>query len=350
MMSIVRTRRVAAFAALLVCFSVLPHVAAAADTPIRIWMDVDTANGIGEIDDGLALVQAFHSPNLQVMGVSAIFGNAPLKRTFPIALNVARVFGPKGLKVYRGAEGPRDLGTPNAGTQAMAAALRRHRMTIVAIGPATDVATLIERHPALTSRIDRIVMVAGRLPGQTFISAPKQPRPFTDFNFENDPAAMQVVLDSHVPLVFAPWQVASKTWITRRDLTRLQASGGSGLWIAATSQQWIDTWTQKLHARGGNPFDTLAIGYLNDPTLFKSMHVRAEIDYGPGDQPGQKDRIKPYLVVHPANAKRSVVYLESVSPRFHSILLSKLAGPRGLPPNKSDSNDPQSASDAPSNP
>ena len=60
-------------------------------TRTRIWIDCDPAIGIPgcDVDDGLALIQAFHSPELEVAGVSAVFGNAALEKTFPLAAEIS---------------------------------------------------------------------------------------------------------------------------------------------------------------------------------------------------------------------------------------------------------------------
>ena len=42
-----------------------------------VWLDVDTATGIGDVDDGLMLIQSFHSPEVKIRGISVVFGNAP---------------------------------------------------------------------------------------------------------------------------------------------------------------------------------------------------------------------------------------------------------------------------------
>ena len=293
----------------------------------RVWLDVDTANGIGEIDDGLALIQAFHSPELEIAGVSSVFGNAPLKQAHPIALNITRVFGPDDVEAQRGAGSAEARGEPSDAVRAMAAALEQGPMTILALGPVTNAATLLERHPDLTDRIERIIVVAGRRDGQKFLSAPEQPRPFRDFNFELDPDAMRVLLESDVPIVMAPWEVSSHVWLTRDDLNRLRASGGSGLYIAATSQQWIDGWENRLNARGGNPFDTLAVGYVTHPQLIEGMRVSASIERGPSDQPNRTDETKPYLIVRPTDdSDARITYLHTPAPEFKPMLMRRLAG------------------------
>jgi len=307
----------------------LPLHARAAEK-IDVWLDVDTANAIGEIDDGLSLIQAFHSPELRVRGVSAVFGNAPLDRAHPIALNITRAFGPRGMPVHRGAASAEQLGQPNDAVDAMAKALRDKPMTILALGPVTNVGSLLRLHPDLHDRIEKIVVVAGRRAGQKFLSTPDQPRPFRDFNFELDPDAMQVLLDADVPLVFAPWEVSSHVWLTRADLRRLReaGAGGSGLFIFATSQQWIDGWEHRLNAPGGNPFDTLAVGHLTHPQWIEGMDVTASIVEGPDDQPGREGQTKPYLVVEPADSpRRDMRYLYRPNDRFKPMLMERLAGP-----------------------
>ena len=81
-----------------------------------VWIDTDPAIGIPncDVDDGLALIQAFHSPELRIRGVSAVFGNAPLEQAYPLAREVCERFGPPGLPVLEGAASKSDLGRDNA--------------------------------------------------------------------------------------------------------------------------------------------------------------------------------------------------------------------------------------------
>ena len=74
---------------------------------LRVWIDTDPSVALGghEVDDGLAHIQAFHSPELEIQGISAVFGNAELPRTFSIAKEIVSRFGPTGLNVYEGASG-----------------------------------------------------------------------------------------------------------------------------------------------------------------------------------------------------------------------------------------------------
>ncbi len=295
-----------------------------------VWLDVDTATGLGDVDDGLMMIQVFHSPELRVRGVSVVFGNTSLKHAVPIAEKIVTKFGPKGMPVASGAASHRDLGKQTDAVRAMAAALRERPLTLLAVGPVTNVATLLMLYPELHERIDRIVMVAARRPDQKFISSPTQKLPHRDFNFELDADAMQVILDTNIPLVFAPWEVSSKVWITRAYLKTLAQTGESGAWIAESSEYWISMWEKRITDRGFNPFDTLAAGWLTHPDLIESMQVNARIEELPDDRAAvstsDKAKTKPYLLVDPAEqTTREIIYCHTPRPEFKALLLERLA-------------------------
>jgi len=296
-----------------------------------VWIDTDTAIGVedADVDDGLALVQAFHSPELTVRGVSAVFGNAPLAETFPIAVEVVASFGPSGLPVARGAASAGELGEPSDAVAAMAAALAARPITILAIGPLTNVGSLLLCHPDLIGRIEAVVCVAGRRPGQVFRSAPAQREPFPDLNFECDPAAMRIVLDSAVPLVLAPWEVSSGVWIEDVDLDRLSRGGDPGAWLAARSRPWLAMWRRELGATGFNPFDSLAVAWLTHPELLEHFPARVWIEDGPDDRPSHAGETKPHLLVEETSRAPRAVYCHRARPALKAVLLERLAGAAG---------------------
>lgn len=324
---------IAFFSALLFIPIVCPLVAAAQEQPVTdVWLDVDTATGIGDVDDGLMLIQSFHSPELKIRGVSVVFGNAPLKLAVPIAGKILTQFGPAGMTAHAGASSAEEFGQTNDAVRAMARELEEKPMTILAVGPVTNVGTLVKLHPELHSRIERIVMVAARRPGQRFTTSERQQLPHRDFNFELDPAAMQAILDTAIPLTFAPWEVSSHVWISRDDLALLRSTGGSGAWIAETSEYWIARWEKNITSQGFNPFDTLAAGWVTHPQLIESMRVKVRIEDGPDDRATPEElargRTKPYLVVEPSDQEaREVIYCYRPKAEFKPLLIERLSGP-----------------------
>jgi len=302
--------------------------------PVDVWLDVDTANGVGDVDDGLTMIQAFHAPQVRVRGVSVQFGNAQLGQAVKIAEHIIARFGPRDMPVHAGAASAEDFGKRTDAVEAMAAALREKPMAIAAVGPVTNVGTLIQRHPELRDRITKLIVVAARRPGQRFVVSDEQAAPFRDANFEKDVPAMRALLESGVPIVFAPWEVSSTVWLKREDLATLHDSGGAGAWIADTSEYWIDLWRDKLGVDGFTPFDTLAIGHLTHPELIEGMPVKARIEMGPDDGARPVDRKagdpKPYLLVEEVDADETqAVYLHTPRPEFKRVLMGQLSGHDG---------------------
>lgn len=293
---------------------------------MKIWIDTDPAIGIPgcDVDDGLALIQAFHSPELEVLGVSAVFGNAPLDKAFPLAQELCRKFGPPGLEALSGAAGAAELGYVNAAVRGMADALAKTPLTILALGPVTNVASILVLHPELASRIESIVIVAARRPGLEFRSVETQESPFPDFNFECDPEAMQVLLDRAVPLVFAPWEVSSHIFMTCADLDALAETGAPGEYIARLSRQWLGIWTNDLGAPGFNPFDTLAVGWLTHPELLEHFTGPTWIETKNAEE---KPRLHVGVAADAAPGRPETIYCHRPLEAFKPMLLERLAAP-----------------------
>ena len=168
--------------------------------PLDVWIDTDPSIGIPghEADDGFALIQAFQSPELRIRGLSVSYGNAALRRVLPIAREMAARFGAgAGVTpehVFAGAASRKELGTATPATAALRAALEERPLTYLALAPLTNLATLLERHPELAGRIERVIFVGGRTPGHRFRAGNWNPYEFTDGNYHKDPPAMGVVL------------------------------------------------------------------------------------------------------------------------------------------------------------
>lgn len=301
------------------------------DGKMVVWIDTDPSvlEGGHEVDDGLALIQAFHSPELQIRGISAVFGNAELEKTFPLAAELTSKFGPEGLDVYSGAAESAQLATETEASRALAAALEKEELIILALGPVTNIATVIDKRPDLVSRIRQIVAVAGRRPDQHFFTGTKQVV-LRDLNFELDPAAFQVLLDSPVPLVLAPWEVSSKIRIDAEDVAKFSTGGPAARRLFQSVSDWLHYWESEFGAAGFHPFDTLAVGFLTHPLLFKSEELPVAIQYLPDDtaaggETSEPVSEKPYLIASmELETTRRAQYCFAVSPRFKEILLHRL--------------------------
>lgn len=309
-----------------------------ARAPRPVWIDTDPSVGRPDrdVDDGLALLQALHAPELRVRGVSSVFGNAALEHADPIARELVGAWAPD-VPVFTGADGPHRAETP--AVQALARALRAEPLTLLVLGPATNVAALLHHHPELAERIERVVAVAGRRPGQRFTTGETNDRGHRDFNFEQDPDAFAELLSHGVPVVLAPFEISSKVWVTAPFLDALAADPHAGR-LVPPARRWLDLWRDTFAVDGFNPFDTLAVGRLTHPHLQDCFAGRARLEEGPDDRTaaamqGTDAPTKPYLLVEPgppeagAEGVHAVVYCHDVDAgRFLDTLARQLtAGP-----------------------
>jgi inosine-uridine nucleoside N-ribohydrolase len=285
----------------------------------RVWIDTDPAltAGNGEVDDAFALFQALRSPELDVIGVSAVFGNCDLAHAYPMAQEIVRQTGRTDVSVWcgEGVEG----GCDSEAVAPLVDAINAGPITILALGPFTTIAAALARPSVNHTNIESIIFVGGRRRDQEFRVSPQQQKPFRDANFERDVGATAAVLAHGLPLIFAGWEVCAQMWMTQDHLDWLSAQGDEGAqWLAASARGWLANWQQHLGTPGFTPFDTLAVGWLFVPELFTTHQWQAGIDNsGPVAQ----------LICGPDVNGAPVTYLSTVdNDALRADLLNRLVG------------------------
>lgn len=220
----------------------LPFAAQAADP---IVFDTDCGY-FG--DDGSALVMVLRSPEkVQVSAITAVSGNVWAAESAGYLGEILGLLGHPEIKPYVGAQMPlihtagmAKLETPlefdgafgrplklapparPSAIDALAAAIRQHpgQVTILALGPMTNVALLIRLHPDLETKIKRLVFMGGNVhvPGNASSSA--------EFNFWFDPEAAQAVLRSGIPeKVMFPLDICNRAVLDKARFDEIIAAG-----------------------------------------------------------------------------------------------------------------------------
>ena len=259
----------------------------------RIWIDSDPALAYVEdgspkdVDDAYPIASAIADPGVDLAGISTVFGNSPAEVGFRIASDLVRLAGAD-LPVVKGAAEPGDPAhgfERNDAASAMAAALRAGPLSIVAIGPLTNVAALIEHFPDEAGRIDEVVVVAGRSVDQVFELDGAGGIP--DFNFESDPHAGRVLMGSPVPTALTGFELTSQVVLTRDSLEALRGRGKLADAIVQGSLPWLDWWTGVFPSDAGfHPWDSAALAYLLHPEWFarerRGWRIRPQPHTAPG--------------------------------------------------------------------
>ncbi len=337
-------RRLILLGGLLACV----HAPGATPTPtarLRVWVDADMAVGVHErdVDDGVALLAALRSPSLDVVGVSTVFGNAPLADADRIARELAAAWAP-GLSVARGASGPGDVATP--AVDAIIEALEAGPIDLLVLGPATNVGAALQRRPDLIGSVRRVVVVAGRRAGQRFTTGTTNSRGHRDFNFEQDPASMAALFEAGAPVVLAGFPVSQHVWVDAERLSQWENDPLAARFVPA-ARVWMGLWERVFSVAAFNPFDTLAVGVLVVPELLTCPAVQVQVIEGPDDvteaaMQGDDVKTKPYLVASHDGDGWPARFCEDVdAPAFLAWLDSRLS-PGPVQPDRS----PHPAGDA----
>jgi inosine-uridine nucleoside N-ribohydrolase len=167
----------------------------------------------------------------------------------------------------------------------MAEALRAGPLSIVAIGPLTNIAALLHHHPEEARAIEQVVIVAGRSPGQVFELHGATGIP--DFNFECDPEGARLLMESDVPVTLTGFELTSRVVLTRAHLESLRGRSAVADRIVEGALPWLSWWTQTFPGDGGfHPWDSAALAVLTHPEWFvrepRGWRIRPAPEGAPG--------------------------------------------------------------------
>ena len=286
----------------------------------KVILDVDTGS-----DDAVALCTAALSPKLELVAACSVFGNRPVEFTTD---NTLRLFDALGVNVpvYRGCETAmtkylchdyvewhtdkyRPVAYKANGERAtmhsehlplkptlrkaedMPAAcfyidyLRKatEKITIVAVGPLTNVGLALRIAPDIIDHIEEIIVMGG---GDEITNMD----PWSEANIIHDPEAAQIIVESGAKVVFVPLDATHRAVITQDDCKRFRKIGTfSALFCAGQCEQRIimhDAGQPLEIPHSAAVHDALAVCYVIDPSVLTDLrHVHVDIGltgYGEG--------------------------------------------------------------------
>lgn len=296
----------------------------------KIWLDTDIMIGMPdeqarEVDDAIALMMALNQPMIEVIGISNI---TYVDYGFSIIQKILKHYNLEdNIPVFKGSLNADDLGVENDATQALYKALKKENLTILAIGPLTNIATLVKNHPDIISQIDSIVICAARTPGLSFNPGLGKLNVF-DYNYEMDTSSMNVLLESPIHLVFAGYEPSSYTFVGDVDLLCIDRTENYGGWLYNSLQDWMDLNESLFGVHGFIPFDCSTLGVITHPEYFTYLEsIPIKVNYRENDaqnfQPEQK--IKPYLEVsYDFESNKKVKYVRRAKHGFEELIIESI--------------------------
>ena len=264
--------------------------------PLPIIIDTDPGQ-----DDAVAILLALASPELDVLGITAVAGNVPLALTEKNARKICELAGRPDVMVYSGAirpmlrtlvtaeevhgktglDGP-VLAEPTMPLQSQHAVdylvetLMAHpagTITLCTLGPLTNVALALVREPRIASRIKQIVAMGGGYFEQGNVT------PAAEFNIYVDPHAARVVLEAGIPFTLVPLDCTHQALTTRVRLDRFKAMTNRSGQATAEMLNFFERYDVHKYGFDGGPLhDPCVIAWLLKPELFNGREVNVAVE------------------------------------------------------------------------
>ena len=310
--------------------------------PLPLIIDSDPG-----LDDALAIGLAAASPELDLLAVTTVGGNADVHRCTENALRLLHAYGRDDVPVAEGAAGallgsvvratevhgesgignttlePSPSAARPEGAVALIARLlaeSREPVAIAPIGPLTNIAILLRQYPSLIDRIAHVCLMGGSIgEGNTTASA--------EFNIVADPEAADVVFRSGVPITMIGLDVTHQALLDRESVDELRATGTRSAAIAAEltafaldrNLEWSGSSTTAIH-------DAVAVAHLMVPDLVSvaRYHVAVDTTQGPARGRTVCDGL-PYRLKRDGRAPNADVGIVIDRGRFARLLIDAFA-------------------------
>ena len=256
----------------------------------RIIIDTDPG-----VDDAIAILMALAAPEVEVAGLTVVGGNVPHARGLRNALALVDFVGRSDIPVHRGSGRPlagrfasaqhfhgaggltRRLPepvTPPAPERAVDFLARKlsaqpGEITLVAIGPLTNLARLERRHPGALARAASVVIMGGA------VDTPGNITPHAEFNFHCDPLAAHEVMNSGVPLRLVDLAACRQVTMSRDTALGLKSNSPLG----RLSVEIIQNWFKADDRRESMLFyDQIAMAEAVGPDVMTTRHTTLTVE------------------------------------------------------------------------
>jgi inosine-uridine nucleoside N-ribohydrolase len=241
-----------------------------------------------DIDDAYALAALIHRPELHVLGVTTVSGDAVARAR--LAAKLLHIAGGRWIDVpvYAGSSGPTQymkqvewadgFASPSLHASGGVDFMRReinahpHEVTLIAVGELTNIAALLESEPGIARRIRAISLMGGSI--YRGYAAGSKPEP--EWNIKSNVAAARTVFTSGVPLLVAPLDSTADLKLTPEMRVRVFARGTPlNDALASLDQMWRYT----NHWKGDLPtlFDVLAVELVNPRKPYRLKTLKIDV-------------------------------------------------------------------------
>ena len=262
-------------------------------SPKPVILDVDPGH-----DDAVAIMMACGAPDLDLLAVTTVAGNATLPKTTRNALRILSLIGHTDVPVGVGASKPlqRELRTaedihgesgmdgpeiPDASfepdergaVQLIADTLKEavEPVALIPVGPLTNIAAFLRTHPELKEKVSHVSIMGGSMGlGNT--------TPAAEFNIYVDPEAAREVFDSGLPITMAGLDVTHQAGAGKAERDRLRSIGEIGEVVAGFLDFFAATYERVFGFDAPPLHDPVAVAAILEPALLKTRPMNVQVE------------------------------------------------------------------------
>lgn len=262
--------------------------------PRPFLIDTDTAS-----DDAVALVMALRDPTISVEAITVVAGNVPVQQGIQNALYTVELCGAdvpvyagahtpllnklETAQVVHGVDGMGDLGlplhgraqTPGHAVDVIIETIHRHAgtITLVSLGPLTNLALALVRDPSIAGKVARYVMMGGTSDAYGNVT------PVAEYNIWADPEAAQIVFAAGLPVEMVGWDISRKyATFNRAEAAAIREIGTPLATFCVDIQGVVDTFSTTITKLEGFDLpDPITMAFALDPAVATTV-VPAYVD------------------------------------------------------------------------
>lgn len=295
----------------------------------RLIIDTDIGS---DIDDAMALALAMKSKEIIIEGITTVYGNAELRAR--ITKKLLQLGNQKNIKVFAGVSQSllfnRDIwmaGHEGEGiltedehieydsghaVDFIIQTIMKNpgEITLIAIGPLTNIATAIIREPSIVKNVKEIIIMGG----VTRLGDNSLTLPINEHNIRCDPEAASIVFSSKAPICMVGLDVTYKVTFTKFHRDQLENSK-TPLNLALVNQ--LDRWFAFIKEDITKMHDPLTVSIAINKDIVKTEKAKVHVEYDHRQMTGT-------TIAIPDKSGNVEICLDVDSRRFNNILLRRL--------------------------
>lgn len=249
------------------------------------------------LDDVVALLLAGKNENIDIKAVTVVGGNQTLEK---VGLNALKVLSFADIKVplaygfagpmvrdltvaseVHGADGIHGIELPESSLEkselhaidlmAKIIGESKEKITLIAMGPLTNIAMFLKRYPHLKDKIEKISLMGGVINGGNCTCV-------SEFNIYVDPEAASIVFNSRIPLIMLGLDITHKANTLAEDIKAIRGIGNKVSSLMAEALDKLYIFHKKTGFDGCHLHDPVALFAVSNPQMIKTRPLRVDIE------------------------------------------------------------------------